>query len=140
MAAGGEAPKLLMPTEFEKHAGMGAAKKWKGSIRLIEPGLERMPIGRWLDTCAVSGGGAALAGMVPREITQLDFDPVVVAWAVDRCAVCDDDRDFEWDQLVTCEGCQARRRRGLGLPRGWGWGWGHVRPPARPASPPAPPC
>ena len=30
---------------------------------------------------------------------------VRVQWSVDRCAVCDDDRDFDFDQLVTCDGC-----------------------------------
>ena len=39
--------KPLSATEWEKHAGMGQAKKWKASIRMVEPA--RMPIGRWLD-------------------------------------------------------------------------------------------
>ena len=43
----GGAGRTMSPTEFEKHAGMGQAKKWKASIRMVEPA--RMPIGRWLD-------------------------------------------------------------------------------------------
>ena len=36
---------------------------------------------------------------------KLDYEIIRVKWSVDRCAVCDDDRDFDFDQLVTCEGC-----------------------------------
>jgi hypothetical protein len=110
--------KLLSATEFEKHAGMGQAKKWKASIRMLEPA--RMPIGRWLDggdapsgkgSGDAKGGGKkkGVSGKVSENTSlnkkNLGYKLVRVKWSVDRCAVCDDDRDFDFDQLVTCEGC-----------------------------------
>ena len=126
--AGGQlaALRTFSCAEWERHVGMGHAKKWKGSIRLIHPGFERMPIGRWIDGGtgagarrareAGAGGGAAPgvtddcpvpANYVPPSGGPLGFEPVVINWSVDRCAVCDDDRDFEWDQLVSCDGCHV---------------------------------
>ena len=35
----------------------------------------------------------------------MDYEIVKVNWSVDRCAVCDDERDFDYDQLITCEAC-----------------------------------
>ena len=112
------AGKSMSATEFEKHAGMGQAKKWKASIRMIEPA--RMPIGRWLDGGAKAGAGGdrkanagerggrgRRGGAVDEKDRRkaLGYKLVRVKWSVDRCAVCDDDRDFDFDQLVTCEGC-----------------------------------
>ena len=109
------AGKSMSATEFEKHAGMGQAKKWKASIRMVEPA--RMPIGRWLDGGMKAGGssrkgdaesrgGRARRGLAAGDRRKaLGYKLVRVKWSVDRCAVCDDDRDFDFDQLVTCEGC-----------------------------------
>jgi len=36
---------------------------------------------------------------------ELVARPCPTQWSVNRCAVCDDDRDFDFDQLETCEGC-----------------------------------
>ena len=113
---GGEG-KSMSATEFEKHAGMGQAKKWKASIRMVEPA--RMPIGRWLDggqrrkradADDDKGGKGGKGKKGKREEAhgrrkKLDYEIIRVKWSVDRCAVCDDDRDFDFDQLVTCEGC-----------------------------------
>ena len=109
----------LTATEFEKHAGMGQAKKWKASLRMVVP--ERMPVGRWLD-------GAPARKYKEREkkekvkpdqdkkynkkIVEEDqeieeYKSIHIAQTVDRCAVCDDERDFDFDQLITCEGCQV---------------------------------
>ena len=117
-------PRTFTCSEWERHVGMAHAKKWKGSIRLIQPGFERMPIGRWLDGGTASvrrqrgeqgapgDDGAAMAHSVanyvpPPASGSLGYEPVIINWSVDRCAVCDDDRDFEWDQLVSCEGCHV---------------------------------
>ena len=101
----GEA-KFMSPTEFEKHAGMGQAKKWKASLRMIEPA--KMPIGRFLDgsdfdkrTQREDGGEQE----TQKTQKELDYEIVKVSWSVDRCAVCDDERDFDYDQLITCEAC-----------------------------------
>ena len=113
---GGEG-KSMSATEFEKHAGMGQAKKWKASIRMVEPA--RMPIGRWLDggqrrkradADDDKGGKGGKGKKGKREEAhgrrkKLDYEIIRAKWSVDRCAVCDDDRDFDFDQLVTCEGC-----------------------------------
>ena len=123
----GAAP-TMSATEFEKHAGMGQAKKWKASIRMVEP--VRMPIGRWLDggvrrSRAAAGGDEDRGGgrgggrggsgrgrgrprsesYISEDRKRLGYEIIRVQWSVDRCAVCDDDRDFDFDQLVTCEGC-----------------------------------
>ena len=116
--------KPMSATEFEKHAGMGQAKKWKASIRMVEPA--RMPIGRWLDggerrrkqkeeesgrkgkkggVGGRGGGGGKRGARDEDPRRRLGYQLVRVKWSVDRCAVCDDDRDFDFDQLVTCEGC-----------------------------------
>ena len=106
--------KPLSATEFEKHAGMEQAKKWKASIRMIEPA--RMPIGRWLDGGKSKRKSAAASVDVQKKGRKGKFPELVhgkkrsyqmvrVQWSVDRCAVCDDDRDFDFDQLVTCDGC-----------------------------------
>ena len=104
----------MSATEFEKHAGMGQAKKWKASIRMVQPA--RMPIGRWLDGGMKSGkeldkdgkkgygkasGKSHLHGSHTLHKKNLGYKLVRVKWSVDRCAVCDDDRDFDFDQLGT---------------------------------------
>ena len=111
--------KPLSATEWEKHAGMGQAKKWKASIRMVEPA--RMPIGRWLDggkrrgksgTTTDDDDGKVRKGRSAKSkypvlggVKKRSYQMVRVQWSVDRCAVCDDDRDFDFDQLVTCDGC-----------------------------------
>ena len=90
--------KYMTPTEFEKHAGMAQAKKWKASLRMVEPA--KMPIGRFLD-----GSDFNARRSSEDDSSTLDYDVVKVSWSVDRCAVCDDERDFDYDQLITCEAC-----------------------------------
>ena len=102
---GGQAS-LMSPTEFEKHAGMGQAKKWKTSLRMVEPA--KMPIGRFLDGKEVSSRSKKDGGIEEEEKVSnkpVDYELVHVSWSVDRCAVCDDERDFDFDQLITCEAC-----------------------------------
>ena len=43
--------------------------------------------------------------VVKKKKKKLDYEVIQIHWSVDRCAVCDDDRDFDFDQLITCEGC-----------------------------------
>ena len=93
--------KYMTPTEFEKHAGMGQAKKWKASLRMIEPA--KMPIGRFLD--GNDFNARRDQHTEDDENASLDYEIVQVSWSVDRCAVCDDERDFDFDQLITCEAC-----------------------------------
>jgi hypothetical protein len=109
----------LTATEFEKHAGMGQAKKWKASLRMVVP--ERMPVGRWLDGAPTkkykerTEKKEKFSKVEPeknRKVVEEDqeigeYKSIYIAWAVDRCAVCDDERDFDFDQLITCEGCQV---------------------------------
>ncbi|EEH53253.1 set domain protein [Micromonas pusilla CCMP1545] len=89
-----------------------------------------MPIGRWLDggvrrSRAAAGGDEDRGGgrgggrggsgrgrgrprsesYISEDRKRLGYEIIRVQWSVDRCAVCDDDRDFDFDQLVTCEGC-----------------------------------
>ena len=90
----------MSPTEFEKHCGMAQAKKWKTSLRMIEPA--KMPIGRFLDGAQIKVSSSDQQKNSPKE---LDYEIVQVSWSVDRCAVCDDERDFDFDQLITCEAC-----------------------------------
>ena len=97
----GEA-KFMSPTEFEKHAGMGQAKKWKSSLRMVEPA--KMPIGRFLDGSDFDKRPRLEDGD-DQKSKELDYEIVKVNWSVDRCAVCDDERDFDYDQLITCEAC-----------------------------------
>ena len=42
----------MTPTQFEKHAGRGACKKWKISVRLLEADGTSRPIKQWLDVRA----------------------------------------------------------------------------------------
>lgn len=109
----------LTATEFEKHAGMGQAKKWKASLRMVVP--ERMPVGRWLDGVPVrkykerTEKKEKFSKAIPEKNRKVveedqeieDYKSIHIAWTVDRCAVCDDERDFDFDQLITCEGCQV---------------------------------
>eukprot|EP00192_Tetraselmis_astigmatica_P014978 CAMPEP_0117669864 /NCGR_PEP_ID=MMETSP0804-20121206/12390_1 /TAXON_ID=1074897 /ORGANISM="Tetraselmis astigmatica, Strain CCMP880" /LENGTH=152 /DNA_ID=CAMNT_0005478011 /DNA_START=642 /DNA_END=1097 /DNA_ORIENTATION=+ len=50
----GGVPQIFTPTEFERHAGMAASKKWKYSVRVDDPAHNPedgsiLTIGRWLD-------------------------------------------------------------------------------------------
>ena len=91
----------LTATEFEKHAGMGQAKKWKASLRMVVP--ERMPVGRWLDGVPVkkykerTEKKEKFSKAIPeknRKVVEEDqeieeYKSIHLAWTVDRCAVCD---------------------------------------------------
>jgi len=40
---------MMTPTEFERHAGMAASKKWKYTVRIDDASAEPQPIGAWLE-------------------------------------------------------------------------------------------
>jgi hypothetical protein len=46
-------PQIYTPTEYERHAGMAASKKWKYSVRIddleLNPDGGILTIGKWLD-------------------------------------------------------------------------------------------
>lgn len=70
-------PQVYTPTEYERHAGMAASKKWKYSVRIDDPAHNPdggiLTIGKWLDdqgltsrTRPVKGGrGGAMALLEP---------------------------------------------------------------------------
>ena len=45
---------LQEPNRWEIHCGMGQAKKWKASVRVILEGHKTMPVGKWLETFGVA--------------------------------------------------------------------------------------
>ena len=89
-------------SDGRKHAGMGQAKKWKASIRMVEPA--RMPIGRWLDggkrrgksgTTTDDDDGKVRKGKSAKSkypvlggVKKRSYQMVRVQWSVDRCARC----------------------------------------------------
>ena len=54
---------LMDPNKWEMHCGMGQAKKWKASVRVLLEGHRTMPVGKWL-----TGFGVAVsAPRAPRR-------------------------------------------------------------------------
>ena len=118
-----EEERTFTPVRWEAHCGAGSAKKWKSTIRLepgtvpeLPTGSVPKPIGRWLEQRGVVQGKPTLAireatpepeedlppWMGPRSRS---FEPVKAVWALDRCAVCDMDVDYDNDQFVSCDSC-----------------------------------
>eukprot|EP00191_Tetraselmis_sp_GSL018_P002228 CAMPEP_0177597730 /NCGR_PEP_ID=MMETSP0419_2-20121207/11886_1 /TAXON_ID=582737 /ORGANISM="Tetraselmis sp., Strain GSL018" /LENGTH=342 /DNA_ID=CAMNT_0019089957 /DNA_START=310 /DNA_END=1335 /DNA_ORIENTATION=+ len=64
--------KLFTPTDFERHAGMAASKKWKYSVRVDDPAYksygDALTIGRWLELFGDPGnlGTATGQGLNPK--------------------------------------------------------------------------
>ena len=57
---------LQEPNRWEIHCGMGQAKKWKASVRVILAGHRTMPVGKWLQ-----GFGIAVSSRrAPRQARQ----------------------------------------------------------------------
>ena len=55
------------PNRWEMHCGMGQAKKWKASVRVLLEGHRTMPVGKWL-----TGFGVAVsAPRAPRRAARV---------------------------------------------------------------------
>ena len=39
----------MTPTEYERHAGMAASKKWKYTVRVDDGSEDPQPVGAWLE-------------------------------------------------------------------------------------------
>ena len=118
-----EEERTFTPVRWEAHCGAGSAKKWKSTIRLepgtvpeLPTGSVPKPIGRWLEQRGVVQGKptVAIREATPEPEEDLppwmgprsrSFEPVKAVWALDRCAVCDMDVDYDNDQFVSCDSC-----------------------------------
>ena len=118
-----EEERTFTPVRWEAHCGAGSAKKWKSTIRLepgtvpeLPTGSVPKPIGRWLEQRGVVQGKPTIAVREATPEPEEDlppwmghrsryFEPVRAVWAPDRCAVCDMDVDYDYDQFVSCDSC-----------------------------------
>ena len=58
------------PNRWEMHCGMGQAKKWKASVRVVLANHRTMPVGKWL-----TGFGVAVSARLPRR--EVKYGPKV---------------------------------------------------------------
>eukprot|EP00963_Diacronema_lutheri_P000900 scaffold56_cov390-Pavlova_lutheri.AAC.12 len=111
--------------EFEVLAGLGAAKKWKSSVKttdgrkvgdlLVRLGLSNPPQQKatkvtpvplsMIDTGVRFAPPSIYAPW--HETSVPSFCPIAAHWAGDRCAVCHEDREYDVDQLVSCDDCRV---------------------------------
>uniref|UniRef100_A0A7S3UA97 Histone-lysine N-methyltransferase n=1 Tax=Picocystis salinarum TaxID=88271 RepID=A0A7S3UA97_9CHLO len=117
--------KEMSAREFEVLAGLGAAKKWKFSIKttdgkkvgdlLVRLGLSTPPQQRGSRIAPVplsmtdTGSKFAPPSVYApwHETSVPSFSPIAAHWAGDRCAVCQEDREYDVDQLVSCDDCRV---------------------------------
>ena len=128
--------KEMSAREFEVLAGMGAAKKWKSSVKttdgrkvgdlLVRLGLSTPPQQKGARIAPVplsmtdTGSKFAPPSVYApwHETSVPSFSPIAAHWAGDRCAVCQEDREYDVDQLVSCDDCRVTVHQSCyGIPR-----------------------
>lgn len=67
--SGAQGSRAMSPTEFERHSGMQASKKWRRSIKVdLGQGAGTMSLGRWLEQNGFKS--STPAGMTPPVVMQ----------------------------------------------------------------------
>lgn len=77
--------RVMSPTEFERHAGMAASKKWRRSIKIDSDDLS-LSLGRWLEQQGVKVGSTAAKGKVGSDSGQSPRERVNDDDSSDACA------------------------------------------------------
>ncbi|WOL08280.1 histone-lysine N-methyltransferase ATX4-like [Canna indica] len=98
----------LTLNEWERHTG-SRKKYWKCSVKVKST---RQPLGKWLEDCNPSlGGHAKHPSFGDRKQKLLSFlqepyDPVLVKWTTERCAICRWIEDWDYNKIIICNRCQ----------------------------------
>jgi len=73
-----QGPQLFTPTEFERHSGMAASKKWKYSVRVDDPRYSSdgsvLTIGKWMKTFVVKDSPFPESSTVKHENSMRDTE------------------------------------------------------------------
>ncbi|KAL0049732.1 hypothetical protein WJX82_008757 [Trebouxia sp. C0006] len=119
----------MTPTEFERHSGMAASKKWKYTVRIQHDGR---PIGTWLE----------IHGYAPKALTRdrsLPADCKVATRERNRTRDRSKSSDISGEASLAATAAAARDRPTSTGPHRLASGHLHAAPPASTAAaPPAP--
>ncbi|URE42617.1 Histone-lysine N-methyltransferase, partial [Musa troglodytarum] len=102
-----KARKLTL-NEWERHTG-SKKKYWKTSVKVKST---RQPLGKWLELYNPSFGDQAKhssAGNRKEKILSLlqgPYEPVLVKWTTERCAICRWIEDWDYNKIIICNRCQ----------------------------------
>lgn len=104
---------MMGPSKWERHSG-SRKKKWKESIKLKNSNSTLLS---WLHYMLEHGASGLAYGesdahlparQRERELgacLQVSYEPVVVNWTPERCAVCRWVEDYEWNKIIICNRC-----------------------------------
>ncbi|MCO5561749.1 hypothetical protein L7F22_015372 [Adiantum nelumboides] len=98
---------LVSLTRWEAHTGC-RHKKWKSSVKLKDSSQSLLS---WLQSMADSGAPDLAFQVYSQEQVlktrlQIPYEPVVLKWTQERCAVCRWVEDYDYNQMLVCNRCQ----------------------------------
>lgn len=104
---------MMGPSKWERHTG-SRKKKWKESIKLKNSNNTLLS---WLHFM-LEHGASGLAytesnsNLPSRQrerklaaYLQSSYEPVIVNWTAERCAICRWIEDFDWNKMIICNRC-----------------------------------
>lgn len=106
--------KMMGPSKWERHTGC-KKKKWKESIKLKNT---KRTLLSWIQYMLRKGaGGLAYGGSeicMPSQQRERElhaclcgeYEPVLVNWTPERCAVCRWVEDYDYNKILVCNRCQ----------------------------------
>eukprot|EP00250_Pteridium_aquilinum_P019628 c24501_g1_i1 orf=598-5466(+) len=106
--------KTMGPSKWERHTGC-KKKKWKESIKLKNT---KRTLLAWIQYMLRKGAvGLAYAGSeicIPSQQRERElhaclrgaYEPVLVNWTPERCAVCRWVEDYDYNKILVCNRCQ----------------------------------
>ncbi|KAJ3695201.1 hypothetical protein LUZ60_000578 [Juncus effusus] len=92
-------------TEWERHAGC-KSKNWRSTIKVLKP---PMPLGKYIEVFQASQVKRLSPKLKKQKLlAALDqpYDPVLVKWTTERCAVCRWVEDWDYNKIIICIRCQ----------------------------------
>lgn len=106
--------RMMGPSKWERHTG-SRKKKWKESIKLKNSNKTLLS---WIQYMMEAGAeGLAYAGSeirMPSRQREWElnaclrgaYEPVIVNWTPERCAVCRWVEDYDYNKILICNRCQ----------------------------------